>query len=82
MEFERWGGKEDELTNVQRRYGMERRLRRHGWTDDSSRVHFYRKEGLSELGVLVVDTIYVVHCVDEGGDVDLMQARVSMPNLD
>lgn len=33
------------------------------------------KEGLSELGVLVIDTIHVVHCLDEGGHVDLIQVQ-------
>ena len=73
METGMWGGKK---INLQTCHGVPVWIGgcvvRDG-LDDSSRVHVYRKKGLSELGVLVIDTIHVVHCADEGGDVDLIQ---------
>ncbi len=43
--------------------------------DDSRRVHVYCEKRLAEAGVLHVDGLHVVYCIDEGWDVDLVKVQ-------
>lgn len=43
--------------------------------DDSRRVHVYCEERFAEPGVLRVNGVHVIYCVDEGWDVDLVEIQ-------
>lgn len=42
---------------------------------DSRRVHIYCEERLAEAGVLCVDGVHVIYCIDKGWDVDLIEIQ-------
>lgn len=52
---------------------MDRRLRSQDGLNDLRHIHVYCEEQLAEAQVLRVDGVHVVHSVDEGWDVNLVE---------